>query len=199
MPRLRPAFFKPVGAPAPGPSLQNKDCVSSLNAADAILTSAVHGSGLTIPADFLAIGWGFGRSTRTRTVSCVKFHGCGFDQIHSGRMCRVEKNAWTGIEGLSRVTVSNPFPSQFFQVAVLVNGLTVFVGLRSLNGNGLVANRAQQRWRLRPENARQKRRESEWHRSRPHGDASNFTRSTSQFRRISFMKSGCGKCFSECS
>ena len=90
-------------------------------------------------------------------------------------MCRVEKDAWTGVEELSRIAVSNPFPSQFFQVAVLVNGLALFVGPRSLNWDGLVANRAQQRWRLRPENARQKRRESEWHRSRPHGDGSNFT------------------------
>lgn len=139
---------------------------------------------------------------KLRPVWWVKFHSYGFYQIHSGRMLyRVENDALTGIEELSRVTVSNSFPSQFFQVAVLVNGLTLFVGLRSLNWDGLVANRAQQRWRLRPENARQKRRESEWHRSRPHGDGSNFTRSTFKFRLINFnfMKSECGKYFSECS
>jgi len=98
----------------------------------------------------------------------AKFRGCGFYQIHSGRkLCRGEKDALTGTEEHSGVTVSNSFPSQFFKVAVLVNGLTVFVGLRSLNWDRPLANRAQQRWRLRPESARPKKRKSEWHTSTP--------------------------------
>jgi hypothetical protein len=45
-------------------------------------------------------------------------------------------------EERSCVTVSNALPSQFFKVAMLVNGLTVFVGLRSLDCDRLPANRA---------------------------------------------------------
>ena len=101
----------------------------------------------------------------------------------SGTLCRVEKKALSSINGLSGVTVSNSFPSQFFKVAVLVNGLAVFVGVGGLNGDGLFANRAQQRWRLRVENAGQKRRKSEWHTSRPHGDGHNFTRSALKLMR----------------
>jgi hypothetical protein len=60
----------------------------------------------------------------------------------SGTLCRVEKEAWIGIEEFSGVTVSNSFPSQFFKVAVLMHGLAVFVGVGSLNWDGLFANRA---------------------------------------------------------
>jgi hypothetical protein len=52
------------------------------------------------------------------------------------------KDALTETEERSCVTVSNAFPSQFFKVAVLMNGLTVFVGLRSLNCDRPLANRA---------------------------------------------------------